>query len=236
MAARFRDFRGLPAASDDLPGLPPGLDAHQALQSGLHQLSPGASMYGWFGNANASSSGKQICCIHGKERSLAHLEEVAPGALGMRCRAEVECKMGASTAPHALAPTESYECSVHAKPRSINFLEWRDGAFQCKQGFECMSTVGAAPCKVLCSLHNRVRALEVMLQEKDGQWVCKPGARCKGTTVEARQLGSPYARPPNSQQGNLVCMLHNKKRASKYLMPHPTIPGAMVCLPESGCK
>jgi hypothetical protein len=224
-----------------VPRYRPGLDS---LSMSHQQLRPGASPYnpyGWGGNVHgtAGSIGKEICCIHGKERSLAHLEEIIPGALGMRCRAEVECKMGASAAPHgahAPAPSESYECSVHAKPRSLNFLEWRDGAFQCKTGFECMSTVGAAPCKVLCTLHNRVRALEVMLQEKDGQWVCKPGARCKGTTVEARQLGSPYARPPQSQHGNLVCMLHNKKRASKYLMPHPSIPGAMVCLPDSGCK
>ena len=141
--------------------------------------------------------------------------------------------------PPAQAPSgpPSYECSVHGKPRSLSFLEWRDGAFQCKQGFECISTVGAAPTKVLCIVHNRLRALEVM-DEKDGQYICKPNARCKGSATEARQVASPYARPHNAQQSNVVCMcmLHNKKRTSKYLMPHPAIPGAMVCIPESICK
>lgn len=186
----------------------------------------GGLMGGVYGQVTQGVS-KQVCCIHRKERNVTSLVEVAPGAKGLRCRADDECKMGTSQA----IQTEMVECSIHGKKRSTNWLECgEDGAWRCKSGSECISSVGNQ--KENCSEHNKFRAVEVMQQESNGLWICKPGSKCKGSN-EARQPGVPYTQ--TSYRGGQICSLHNKKRGTKYLQPHPSIAGAMTCVPGNEC-
>lgn len=174
------------------------------------------------------TNNKQVCCIHRKERNLSSLVDVAPGSKGLRCRAEDECKLGAS---QVTQDNTMMECCLHGKSRSTNCLERQDdGSYRCKPESECISSVGNE--KQNCSQHNKLRATEVMQMESDGIWSCKPGSKCKGSTL-SRTPGVPYARP---YAGVSICSLHNKKRGSKYLGPHPTVAGASTCMPGNECK
>lgn len=195
----------------------------------IHAMSGGLIGGMQFGGKIPQVNTKQFCCIHKKERKIDSLVAVAPGAKGLRCRPDDECKLGQSQLEQV---NDMVECSIHGKKRSTNWLECQeDGSWRCKEESECISTVGAE--KQPCSQHGKHRATEVMQQDSSGNWTCKPGSKCKGSNL-ARQPGVPYARPTTG--GGSVCALHNKKRGSKYLVPHPSIAGCSTCVPGNECK
>jgi len=206
-----------------------GLGGMGGLQQSLNPM--GGGLVGGLNFAQLHSSGnsKQVCCIHRKERNASSLVEVAPGAKGLRCRPDDECKLGSSEEVRGIT---MYDCVLHGKKRSLNVLDAQeDGSYRCKADSECIKSVSNE--KNMCCQHNKLRAVEVLQQESDGKWVCKPGSRCKGSGI-ARSPGIPYARPTYS--GGSICSMCNKKRGSKYLIPHPTIPGALTCMPGNECK
>mmetsp|Transcript_91949 Transcript_91949/g.145431 ORF Transcript_91949/g.145431 Transcript_91949/m.145431 type:complete len:387 (+) Transcript_91949:47-1207(+) len=82
-------------------------------------------------NIMDAGAGTFVCSVHGKRRSVLHLEDDSMG--GLRCKDGSECNLGSG--PGAAMGTML--CQIHGKNRSVMSLEPYMGGFKCKAGFEC---------------------------------------------------------------------------------------------------
>lgn len=151
---------------------------------------------------------------------------------GLRCRPGDECKGKTSDFATPEGSQQLVDCALHGKKRSSMALVWENDRWQCKAGYECMSSLQEPLAKVMCIVHQKTRSMDA-LQPGDlpDTFMCKAGHRCKGGSTRA---SAPYSRP-QAAAPPAICCAHNKKRGIRYLDPHHSVPGAFLCKPGYEC-
>jgi len=134
-------------------------------------------------------------------------------------------------------------CALHGKVRTENCLmKDAQGRLICKPGKECKVTSGmggpAVPDPMLpvqqaaamalsgepmCSIHRKVRGRRYLIEDGNGNLICKPGDECKGAGCGAQ-----------GEQMLVTCALHGKKRSLDSVTQDAT--GRYTCLPGKECK
>mmetsp|Transcript_38235 Transcript_38235/g.82683 ORF Transcript_38235/g.82683 Transcript_38235/m.82683 type:complete len:536 (+) Transcript_38235:201-1808(+) len=85
--------------------------------------------------------------------------------------------------------------------------------------------------KATCSLHGKIRKMEVLEPDGKGGLVCIAGNECKGSVPAAAQPPPPGGLTTG---GDAMCSIHHKSRNCKYLTVDAS--GQLVCLPGFECK
>lgn len=132
---------------------------------------------------------------------------------------------------------ERYQCADHGKLRAMTFLQdMGGGVWVCKEGFRCQVADAGGVKRAFCRFY--------------ANGSCQRGEACTfahaeeeiGAPIATEVLDGPDSRGPpargggKAQDGEAICLLHNKKRALSCLQDAGDGSGGHVCKPGSECK
>eukprot|EP00930_Biecheleria_cincta_P087027 TRINITY_DN76291_c0_g1_i1.p1 TRINITY_DN76291_c0_g1~~TRINITY_DN76291_c0_g1_i1.p1 ORF type:complete len:306 (+),score=44.75 TRINITY_DN76291_c0_g1_i1:67-984(+) len=169
-----------------------------------------------------------ICSLHGKTRTVKNLTD--DGAGGMRCLPGNECQVSGAVGAGGSRKRSAHDAWL-TMLQSMIPMGGDPKRARVDAAFPLMNLqslqvpgLGMNACDNVCSVHNKKRSEQSLVDDGAGGKRCAPGMTC--------QMGA--GAPPGEASETYVCAIHAKRRSAKCLMLDPS--GIICCAPGFECQ